>query len=372
MVSQPQPPRLRTQTPAPPSHRRNITAPDPIVRFDVDNELRDRADARETLRRENRDKARQDDEVRRRRQEADDLQFAEGMDAQEKERREQAADQFSMLEYARLQEKDRKRRERYENVVHQSDTPVAGKDIEKLERDIREMKLDEERRQKAREDKAAREEVARQEKRLREQDAKIEYQLQADLDRINRQAEASSKKQLLQVQAEIERLEMQLTKQQEKRQARERAEQLQQEIKHEDLLADEIRELESDIEREDHLRKVERLLNNRQAQAYDRQRYLPPAPMPPPLMPIMPPMPPMPTQQMVRQRETPMSPYEDAEYRRARGQQVLEDERARAATGGLQRVIAGPLAGVGRRNTVGGRERSREQVYRDLRKQYPK
>jgi hypothetical protein len=230
------------------------------------------------------------------------------------------------------------------------------------------MKLEEERRRKAREDQAVRDEAARHEKRLREQDAKIEYKLQQDLNRINRQAEASNTMQLLKVQSEIERLEMELTKQQEKRQARERAERLQQEVKHEDLLVEEIRELESDIEREEHLRQVERLLSDRQNQAYDRQRYLPPAPMPPAIMPSMPAMPPMPTQQMVPQREA-MSPYEDADYRRARGQQVLEDERARAATGGLQRVIAGP--GVGRRNTVGGRERSREQVYRDLRKQYP-
>jgi len=353
VVSQPQPPRARTNTPAPPSHRRNLTAPDATVRFDT--ELQDRADAREALRHENRIRARREQEARRK-QEADDRQLAEDLDA--KERREKAEDEYSMLEYARLQEKDRKRRERNANVVVEQESPTDGQTIESLEKEIREMKMEEQRRERAREEERIRETAARHEKRIRDQDAKIEYQLQQKLDRINRESEASNTMQLLQVQAEIERLEMELAKQQEKRSARNRAEQLEQEIKHQDLLDEEIRELQDDIEREEQLRRISRYMNDRQSESYDRQRYLPPAPMPPPAST---------SQQVVHQRGT-TSPYQDADYRRARGEQVLQQERARAATGGLQRAIAGP--GVGRRNTNSGRD-NRDQVYSDLSKHYP-
>ncbi|KIW06146.1 uncharacterized protein PV09_03308 [Verruconis gallopava] len=373
IVSQPQPPRLRPSTPAPSHHRRTATAPDAAVRFDddsLDTELQDRADAREALRRENRERARREDEVRRK-QEADDRRIAEELEA--RERREKAEDDFSMLEYARLQERDRKRRERADAALAEEKSHGPSDEIDELEKEIRQMKIEEEQNRKAREDAERLEQKAEYEKKLRSEDAKIERQLQEELSKIERQREFSSKKQLLQVESELARLEFELAKIQERRQARERAEQLEQEIKHMDVLSEEIRELEEERERDEQLRRIEQRLYNR---GYDNQRYspLPPSylprasPYPAPPRPSATRLPPTKETQVLQQRTT--SPYEDEDYRRAVGERVLQAEQARAASSSLQRAIgAGP--GLGRRNTIGGRDRDREQVYRDLRKRYP-
>jgi hypothetical protein len=361
LVSQPKPPTplsMRSSTPAPPYHRRTFTEPDATVRFDT--EVTDRANAREMLRRENRERSRLQDDVRRK-QEADDRKLAEDLDA--KERRERAADEFSMMEYARLQERDKRRLEKAAAVLEKSDQATQD-EIDELEKEIKEMKQQEDERRELK----RRDEARRRERLLRDEESRIEHRLQEDLAKIRRDREASNTLQLSEIQQEIDRLESELVKQQERRQARERAEQLEQEIRHHDLLAEEIRELEEERDRDAQLKRIERYMLDRtlsSPSAYDRPRYLPPAPMLPPL--IAPPR----ESQIMRQPQ--LSPYEDENYRRAVGERVLQQEwdmaSARAATGGLQRAIAGP--GVERRSTVGGRDREREKVYRDLRKRYP-
>jgi hypothetical protein len=378
VVSQPQPPSsplsMRTPTPAP-FHRRNLTEPDATVRFDVDTEVTDRANAREALRRENRERARREDEARsrlearrQRKQEADDRKLAEDLDA--KERRDRAEDEYSRREYERLQEKDKKRRQqRAEGTAFEQKEKATHEEIEELEREIRTMREYEERKRQARKEQERSQEAQRMAKRLRDEESRIEHRLQEDLAKISRQREASTAVQLAEIEHEMARLEAELVKTQERRQARVRGEQLEQELRNYHILEDDIREMEGEKEREEQLRRIEQQMRYDRS-AFDRQRYVPP-PVP------MPPLPPQQTQILQQASPRLTSPYEDEDYRRIVGQRVVQQERdmasARDATTGLQRTIAAapPGSGMGRRNTVGGRDREREKVYRDVRKRYP-
>lgn len=367
LISQPQLslPSGGLRAPAPgPFHRRTFTAPE-TVRFDVDTEVTDRANAREQLRRENRERQRLDDSVRsgdRLRQEADDRKVAEDLARQE--RKDRAEDDFSRLEYDRLQEKDRLRRERQES---KKDAELEGKsketqvEIEEIEKEIREMKEQADRRKRLEAEAERRADAERQEKRVKDEERKIERRLQDQLERIRDQRSNANARQVREVQDQMDKLELELAKQQERRQARERAEHLQQEIRQHDLLAEEIREMEMERELEmgaaravSGVRRLESVYAQPREHGYDNQRYITAPPRSP----------------NVIQR---LSPFQDENYRRAVGASVLEQERnlasARTLGGRLQNTIEGP--GLGRRNTVGGRDQDREKHYRNLRRWYP-
>ncbi|TID23650.1 hypothetical protein E6O75_ATG03286 [Venturia nashicola] len=374
-------------------HRRTSTAPGSID-YTPDNEIFDRANARDELRRQNRERQRREDEDR---QMAEDLQREENRKAAEKEAREKAADDFAMRDYARLNERDRLRRDeaRRKQEAEEDEERRRARDIRvRRDRETQQNALDEARkleeaRDEAQRQKEAQEEVRRrqeaQEDRRRQEarDRATRQNLheersriaQEETDRRSRERAQQSEMHMREIDEEVQRLDQELLKIQERAAARARAVQLEQDVREHDRLRDEIRQLEeehrrdttplpspyasevSDLEAE--LRRIDARIRARErgsatssvnGSLYDEPRRVGPGP---PRTPTL---------------ATPVSlqqadPFQDEEYRRMVGQRVLERERAMASS--LD------TSSVSRRNTIGGGGRTREQHYRNLRRWYP-
>lgn len=364
-------------------HRRTSTAPGPID-YNPDNEIFDRANARDELRRQNRDRQRTEDEDRRM---AEDLQREENRKAAEKEAREKAADEFAMRDYARLNERDRLRREeaRRKQEAEEDEERRRAREIKaRQEREAQQKVLDDTKRLKEARDEVRRRQEAQDELRRREEardratrqnQDRAERIAQEELDRRSRERAQQSELHMRDIDEEVQRLDQELLKIQERSAARARAVQLEQDVREHDRLRDEIRQLEqehrhdtaplpspyasevSDLEAE--LQRLNARIRARERSSatssingslYDEPRRVGPVP---PRTPTL---------------ATPVSlqqsnPYQDEEYRRMVGQRVLERERAMASS--LD------TTGVSRRNTIGGGGRAREQHYRNLRRWYP-
>jgi hypothetical protein len=359
-------------------HRRNSTAPESI-QFNSDHEIMERANAREELRRQNTEYRRRQDEEKRQREEAD-RKLAQQL--QEKERQEQAMDEFSRKDYERLQEKDARRRRELEEKEKQR---LERAEIERLHKDIQESKQREQKRKQVEEEQRQSEDARRREERRREERQRMDEQreervMQEELDRHRRERLSATATDLRNIQSQINKLESQLRASEERKAARERAERLEQEIRRHDQLEAEIAQIEGlrrdhDLEKnESELRQMEAEYNRLNARVreretasgsvYDsldgpRQGERRNIGMAPSSFPVE-----------VLQR---LSPFQNQEYRRAIGEQVLERERSRAGAQASAYDLQGaPSSGLTRRNTIGtGSNRTREQRYRDLRKWYP-
>lgn len=358
-------------------HRRTSTAPGPID-FNPDNEIFDRANARDELRRQNRDRQRREDEDHRL---AEELQREENHKAAAKEAREKAADEYAMRDFQRLNERDRLREEARRKREAEDETDRQTREIKaRQEREAQQKALDEAKRRKEVQDESRQRQEARDRAEVRQsynQD-RSERIIQEDLERRSREREQQSAMQMRDIDEEIQRLDHELVNIQERSAARERAIQLEKDVCEHDRLRDEIRQLEEEIRREpeflpspyaSEVRDLEaelQRLNTRirarergsatssvNGSLYDEPRRVGPVP------PRTPRTPTMATPVALQQA----NPFQDEEYRRMVGQQVLERERS----------IASSLdtTGVSRRNTIGGGGRVREQHYRNLRRWYP-
>lgn len=368
-------------------HRRTSTAPGPID-YNPDNEIFDRANARDELRRQNRERKGREDDDRRM---AEHLQREENRKAAEKEARETAADEFAMRDYARLNERDRLRREearRQQEAEEDEDRRRAREVKARQEREAQQKALDEAKRLKEARDEAQRRRGAQDEVRRRQEaqevrDRATRQNLEQDQSRIaqeeasrrSRERAQQSEMHMRGIDEEVQRLDQELIKIQERAAARARAVQLEQDVREHDRLRDEIRQLEEEHRRdttplpspyasevrdlEAELRRIDARIRARErgsatssvnGSLYDEPRRVGPIP---PRTPAL---------------ATPVSlqqsnPFQDEGYRRMVGQRVLERERAMASS--LD------TTGVSRRNTIGGGGRAREQHYRNLRRWYP-
>jgi hypothetical protein len=408
IINQPNPPRPATQ-PTFGYHRRNSTAPD-LGNFSADNEIFNRANAREELRRENTFRRRREDE-KHRAQVEEDRRLAEKL--QKKEAEEQTMDEFSMREYRRLQAKDDARRKRdAEKLAKDEDSKRERAEVERIRKEIEEHKQRDRLRQRteedAREDSRRREDARLEDERQKREELRQERIIKEELEQHRRERLEATAADLRAIQHQINVLEHELQKTQLRRTARERAEALQEEIRHHNLLQEEIRQMEEQQHRDtaidtndSELRRLEADLLHLNTRIRERERngshYSgsdydpidgPPSNerrnigmgSPPARVPV----------DVVQRR----SPFQSEEYRRAIGEQVLARERnlasARAAASDLQGVMGS--SGLSRRNTIGGGNRGREQRYvlpisdhytlprkrltelpryRDLRKWYP-
>jgi hypothetical protein len=356
-------------------HRRTSTAPGPID-FNPDNEIFDRANARDELRRQNRDRQHREDEDR---QLAEVLQREENRKAEEKEAREKAADEFAMRDFQRLNERDRLREEaRRKREAEEDHTDRRTREIKaRQEREAQQKALDEARRQKEAQDEARRRQEVRDQGRQSYNQDRQERIIQEDLERRRREREQTNAMHMREIDEEVQRLDHELLIIQERSAARERALQLENDVREHDRLRDEIRQLEeehrretaplppqyasevSDLEAE--LQRLNARIRARERDTassidgslYDEPRRVGPAPprIPTPRTPVS-------LQQA--------SPFLDEEFRRRVGQQVLERERNIASQSSSLDTI-----GLSRRNTIDGGNRSREQHYRNLRRWYP-
>jgi hypothetical protein len=382
VINQPNPPRPATQ-PSFGSHRRTSTAPD-LGSFTADNEIFNRATAREELRRENTRRRRHEDERNRAQQEAD-RKLAEEL--QRKEAQEQAMDDFSMREHRRLQEKDEARRKRDTGKPVKEDGIARERaEVERIRKEIEEHKERERRRKRLEEEEreveSRREEARLEEERQKREEAREERLMEEELERHRRDHRESTAADLRAIQRQIESLENELVRTQQRRAARERAEMLQEEIRQHNLLQEEIKQMEEQQQREaliddndSELRRLEGDLRHMNTRIHERERssgeyeYIDGPHFNERRNIGM--APPRPAVNVVQRR----SPFQNEEYRRAIGEQVLARERnlasARAAANDLQGVMNNSNSGLGRRNTIGGGNRGREQRYRDLRKWYP-
>ncbi|KAE9981084.1 hypothetical protein EG328_011881 [Venturia inaequalis] len=370
-------------------HRRTSTAPGPID-YNPDNEIFDRANARDELRRQNRERQRREDEDRRM---AEELRREESRKAAEKEAREKAADEFAMRDFARLNERDRLRQDqaRRKQEAEEDEERRRAREIKaRQEKEAQQKALDEARRLKEAldeaqtrreaQDEARRRQVAQEERRKQEtrnhtarqnsnQDrSRIAHE---EADRRSRERAQQSQIHMRDIDDEVHRLDQELHKIQERSAARARAVKLEQAVREHDKLQDEIRHLEqeheqttaplpppyeseiSDLEAE--LRRIDTRIRAREGGSatssvdgslYDEVRRV----------------------DTVTPSRTPVSlqqsnPFQDEDYRRMIGQRVLERERAMASSSDTTRVS--------RRNTIGGGGRVREQHYRNLRRWYP-
>jgi hypothetical protein len=67
----------------------------------------------------------------------------------------------------------------------------------------------------------------------------------------------------------------------------------------------------------------------------------------------------------------PPTPLDDAEYRRRRGEAVLERARQQAESWDNDEQFGAYRVPLARRNTTTGGDRSRETNYRNIRRRYP-
>ncbi|QDS69494.1 hypothetical protein FKW77_006796 [Venturia effusa] len=373
-------------------HRRTSTAPGPID-YNPDNEIFDRANARDELRRQNRDRQRREDEDRRM---AEDRRREENRKAAEKEAREKAADEYFMRDFARLNERDRLRQDeaRRRQETEEDEERRRVRDIKaRQEREAQQQALDDARRLKEARDDArrrqeaqadaqrrqeAQEEVRRQQeafdraRQAHEQDL-AERIAQEELDRRSRERAAQNELHMREIDEEVHRLDQELVKIQERSAARARALQLEQDVREHDRLRDEIRQLE-----EEHFKDTTAVLPSPYASEIDdleaelqhlntrihaRERGSATSPITDSLWDrVAPPRTPTSTTSVSVLHS---NPFQDEEYRRMVGRRVLERERSMAASV--------DVTGVSRRNTIGGGGggKARERHYRNLRRWYP-
>ena len=324
-----------------PGHRRNFTAPEPIdmPRPHSDNEVWERAAARERLRQEDRDRKRADD-ARRSVQE-------------EKERRELAEDEFSAMENERIQgreelrqraresrEKEHKGREK-EQLEKRIQEELEQREIERITIEIDDAGERRDRKAARRaEHRAAK--LAAEQRRQCDASRELESELEAQLARMHRRNEESY---FLETQENIARLEQEIREAQRERrvkQARERR--LLDEIHNAERLQSEIHGIEGDLRqmtidtndaeirwREDQLRygDDERYYSDRiDGPRFGERRNLSYRPSSSPRR--------SPTYDLIPSR-SPSRVYRDPEFRRLRGAEVLEREWAI----GAQNQVAG-------------------------------
>lgn len=378
-------------------HRRTSTAPGPID-YNPDNEIFDRANARDELRRQNRDRQRREDEDHRI---AEKLQQEENRKAAEKEAREKAADEFAMRDYARLNERDRLRRDeaRRKQEAEEDEERRRVREIKnRQEREAQQNALDEARRLKEARDEARRQREAQEEVRRRQEaqeEARRRQEIrdrpsvrqtfdqdrseriaQEDLDRRRQEREQQNAMHMHDIDEEVQRLDQELLKIQERAAARARAVKLEQDVRKHDKLRDEIRQLEDEHRRDtaplpspyaSEVSDLEAELQRLNARIRARERGSAASSVngsslydEPRRVGSIPPRTPSSATPVSLQQS---NPFQDKEYRRMVGQRVLERERAMASS--LD------TTGVSRRNTIGGGGRAREQHYRNLRRWYP-
>ena len=370
-IHQPDPPYPSSSSsgfpPAPGTHRRTFTAPEPISmpQAHSDNEIWDRANARERLRYEERERRRAEDAQKRVQEEAD-RRFAEHLAQQdlEKERRERAEDEFSALEYERLQGRDKLRRRanaqrEKEDMQKHIQEQLDQAEVEQIGRQIREAKkrqdCDAARRAEERAAKlAAEQRVQYQETRRRE--AEITARM------AGLAAQTEEERKLRQTQEELARLEDEMREARRERRIKEaREQQLIEEVHAAERLQAEIRQLEAEL--------GGLAVDDERGYGYEARLigYPPASPSSPRRSPAV---------DMLASRAPPASPYQDPDFRRLRGTQVLEREwmrsaQAQVASQSMQRAVSDPeFQGLVRRNTTGG-NRARDTQYRGHLRRYP-
>jgi hypothetical protein len=291
-----------------------------------------------------------------------------------------------MRDYQRLNERDaRRRREAEENETNRQTREIkARQEIEAQQKALDEAKRrkdaqDDARRRQAAEDAVRRRQAVRdQEARQRYTQDRPEQIIQEDIDRRQRGREQANAIHMRDIDEEIQRLDHELITIQERSAARERALQLERDVREHDRLRDEIRQLEEENQQEtvplppqyvSEISDLEAELQRLNARIRARERGSATSSIngslydesqrggaAPPRTPTL---------------ATPValqeaSPFQDENYRRRYGQRVLERERLLASQSASLDTTS-----VSRRNTIGGGSRAREQHYRNLRRWYP-